>query len=121
MTPGDIILVSMPKKDGKTKKRPALILQYMRPFGDVLVCGISSQVQFEVKGFDLVLDVNDDHFEYTGLKKSSVIRLGYITTVSKSVVPGKIGTIPSELLDLLISRLINYLSDSNDLAPSTNV
>ena len=111
MTPGDIVLVSMPKRNGKTKKRPALILQRMRPFDDFLVCGISSQLQLEVKGFDLILESSDEDFKATGLKKDSIVRLGYITTVSKTIVPGKIGKISSQQFKILINRLVDYLEE----------
>ncbi len=111
MIPGDIVLVSMPMRNGKRKKRPALILQKMRPFGDFLVCGVSSQVKHEVPGFDLKLTVDDDNFPHTGLKASSIVRLGYLTTVSTTLIPGKIGQVTPEQLEILIDRLINYLNE----------
>jgi mRNA interferase MazF len=43
MTEGDVILTPVPQADGQTKNRPAVILREMPPFGDVLVCGISTQ------------------------------------------------------------------------------
>ena len=109
MTPGDIVLVAMPKRNGKTKKRPALILQRMRPFDDFLVCGISSQTQLAVEDFDLLLKESDPNFKNTGLKKASIIRLGYITTIPKTTVPGKIGQITPEQFNGLMGRLVNYL------------
>ena len=109
MTPGDIVLVAMPTRKGKTKKRPALVLQVMRPFDDVLVCGISSQLQYEVKNFDIILDEDTADFRHTGLKKPSLIRLGYITTIAKSKIPGKIGTVPKSVFKELIERLVIYL------------
>ena len=109
MTPGDIVLVSMPTRQGKTKKRPALVIQVMAPFNDLLVCGISSQTQYEVEGFDLILREDHPEFKDTGLKRASLIRLGYLTTIASARVPGKIGRIPRGHFSLLIERLVNYL------------
>ena len=112
MIPGDIVLVAMPTRKGKGKKRPALVLQKMQPFEDVLVCGISSQLQYEVKGFDLIIRAGDQNFDQTGLKKDSLIRLGYITTIAKNRIPGKIGKLPTDQFELLIDRLTAFLNGS---------
>lgn len=114
MTPGDVVLVAMPMRNGKTKKRPALVLQVMAPFNDLLVCGISSQTQYEVKGFDIILDEGIEGFGDTGLKRASLIRIGYITTVANSKVPGKIGKVPQVLFAKLITRLTAYLEKGID-------
>ncbi len=111
MTPGDIILVAMPTRKGKGKKRPALVLQKMLPFEDLLVCGISSQLHYEVKGFDLIIREEDQNFRQTGLKRDSLIRLGYITTIAKNRIPGKIGRLPAEHFETLITRLTNFLHE----------
>lgn len=109
MTPGDIVLVAMPTRNGKAKKRPALVLQKILPFGDFLVCGISTQLHLEVKHFDLILREDDQEFESTGLKTDSLIRLGYITTVAKNLIPGKIGQITEDQFEVLIERLTEFL------------
>ncbi len=44
MNEGDVILALIPQADGVEKNRPALILREMPPFGDMLVCGISTQI-----------------------------------------------------------------------------
>jgi len=38
----DVILTPLPQADGPPKNRPALILRGLPPFGDFLVCGIST-------------------------------------------------------------------------------
>ena len=111
MIPGDIVLVAMPTRKGSGKKRPALILQKMQPFEDLLVCGISSQLQYEVKGFDLVIREEDPDFELTGLKRDSLVRLGYITTIAKNRIPGKIGVLPPMHFEILIHRLTDFLHE----------
>ena len=51
---GDIALASLPQADGLIKQRPALLLRQMPPFGDWLVCGISTQLRQRVADLDEV-------------------------------------------------------------------
>lgn len=48
----EIVVAVFPQSDGTLKRRPALILREMPPFRDFLICGISTQLRQEVKGFD---------------------------------------------------------------------
>ena len=50
MTEGAVALAPLPQADGRTKPRPVVLLRAMPPFGDWLVCGISTQLQQEVAG-----------------------------------------------------------------------
>ena len=45
MKEGDVILVMLPQADGQQKRRPTVVLRVLPPFGDFLVCGISSQLR----------------------------------------------------------------------------
>ena len=81
----------------------------MPPHGDWLVCGISSQVQQEVAGFDHILAVGDPDFALSGLKASSVIRLGFLATLPNSAFAGRLGAIAPHLLPLLRHRLAMHL------------
>ena len=67
MKSGDIVLASLPQADGKTKLRPALVLKQMLPYKDLLVCGISTQINQEVLGFDEIINANDIDFIESGL------------------------------------------------------
>ena len=44
MKQGDLILTPVPQADGRQKNRPAIILKEMPPYGDLLVCGVSTQL-----------------------------------------------------------------------------
>ena len=44
MKPGDVVLTPLPQADQVIKNRPAVALCQMPPFGDWLVCGISTQL-----------------------------------------------------------------------------
>ncbi len=109
MNPGDTALLSIRQADGRTKTRPILLLKQMPPFNDWLVCGISTQLHQEHKGFDFVVLDTDAIFAQTGLKGSSVIRLGFLDVIPTSSIPGSIGKIDPVTLKLLLNRLANHL------------
>lgn len=106
---GDVALMPIPQADGKIKPRPILLLKRMPPFGDWLVCGISTQLQQEAKDFDFVVLDKDPQFKATGLKSSSLIRLGFLTTVPESKIPGSIGNVLSSTVKELLKRLASLL------------
>jgi mRNA interferase MazF len=109
MQEGDIALLNMLQPDGTKKNRPVLLIKQVKPFNDWIVCAVSTQLHQEVKGFDyLVLDSYTD-FSATGFKQSSLVRLGMISTVSKSSVPGVIGNISSSILQTLKKRLAAHI------------
>ena len=56
MKEGDICIHKVAQPDGSFKMRPVLLLKQMRPFGDWIVCAISTQLRQEVKDFDLIVD-----------------------------------------------------------------
>ena len=109
MTEADVVLTPVPQADGTTKNRPAVFLREMPPFKDLLVCGISTQLRQEVKGFDELIIVSDTDFASSGLKRDSLIRLGFLAIVPHSQVAGKIGSISSERHKRLLERLSAYL------------
>lgn len=55
MKVGDIVLAQLQQADGQYKLRPVLLLKQFPPFGDWLVCGISSHVRHAVSDFDEVI------------------------------------------------------------------
>jgi mRNA interferase MazF len=50
MTEGDVALTPIPQVDGRTKPRPAILLRQTPPFGDWLICGVSTQLHQDVTG-----------------------------------------------------------------------
>jgi hypothetical protein len=50
MKESDVILTQMPQADSNAKHRPAVILREMPPFGDMLVCGVSTNCTILFKG-----------------------------------------------------------------------
>jgi mRNA interferase MazF len=59
MKEGDVVLTPLPQADGKIKNRPAVVLRVMPQYGDLLVCGVSTQVHQEVVGFDETIRPSD--------------------------------------------------------------
>ena len=109
MNQGDVILTPVPQADGVVKNRPAIFLREMPPYRDVLVCGVSTQLHREVKGFDEVVQSTDFDFAASGLRTASLIRLGFLAVLPRSTVIGSIGTISSARHKRLLKRLSDYL------------
>ncbi len=76
MTEGDVVLTPVPQADGTMKNRPAVFLREMPPFKDLLVCGISTQLRQEVKGFDELISPSDADFASSGLVRESLHQVG---------------------------------------------
>ena len=109
MKQGDIILTAVPQADGQTKNRPALFLREMPPFGDALVCGISTQLQHQVAGFDELIRRPDADFSTSGLVAESLIRLGFLALIPRTQIIGSIGTIATARHKRLLANLSAYL------------
>jgi mRNA interferase MazF len=108
MNQGDVILTPVPQSDGKLKNRPAIFLREMPPYRDVLVCGVSTQLHQEVKGFDEVIRSTDSDFIAAGLKTDSLIRLGFLAVLPRKAI-GSIGAISKGRHRRLLKRLSDYL------------
>ena len=76
MNEGDVVLMPFQQADGRAKNRPARVLRVMPPFGARLECGISRQLRHQVADFDEVIAATDPDFGSSGLKDTSLIRLG---------------------------------------------
>lgn len=109
MKQGDVILTLVPQADGKLKHRPAIILREMPSFGDLLVCGISTQLQHYIKGFDDIIDPGHEDFKASGLLAKSLIRLGFLAVIPRARILGSIGSISSVRYKRLLKTLCDYL------------
>jgi len=109
MKEGDVIVLPMPQADGVVKNRPAIVSREMPPFGDLLVCGVSTQLRQAAKDFDEVISQSDSDFVPSGLIEESLIRLGFLIVVPRTRIVGSIGSISSERHKRLLQRLSDYL------------
>ena len=116
MKPGDVLLAPLPQSDGRLKDRPVLLLCMAPPFGDYLVCGISTQLHQAVVGLDQVVDPRDRDFADSGLKAVSVIRAAYLALLPRTYFKGRIGAISpmrtKQVLDSLIAFLVRAIDTS---------
>jgi mRNA interferase MazF len=112
MRPGEVALLRMPQPDlSPGKLRPVLVLSEMPgPFADLLVCGISSQIQHEIPGWDERLTLGDEDFITSGLKVESLIRLNWLAVVSRSSSVGTLGSIGRARLNRLAQRLAAHVA-----------
>ena len=109
MKQGDVILTPVPQADGKLKNRPTIILREMPSYGDLLVCGVSTQLHQYVKGFDEIISPEEEDFKASGLLSISLIRLGFLAVLPRSRILGSIGTISSNRHKRLLKTLSDYL------------
>lgn len=109
MKQGDVILTPVSQADEKLKSRPAIILREMPSYGDLLVCGVSTQLYQYVKGFDEIISPADEDFKSSGLLSESLIRLGFLAVLPRSRILGSIGAISSKRHKHLLKTLSDYL------------
>jgi len=112
MKPGDVILIRLPQAvGGPPKLRPALILAILPgPYQNVLICGISTQLQSLQHDWDELLGRNDADFSSSGIHRVYAIRLSYLYAADSSEISGIIGRINSERLSRLRKRLAGLLA-----------
>jgi mRNA interferase MazF len=109
MREGDIVLALLAQTDGRGKYRPAIVLRRMPGFGDLLVCGISTQLRQQVADFDEIIEPSHTDFKTSGLKAPSLIRLGFLAVLPASSFLGTIGSISGQRHQRLLAKLAEYL------------
>lgn len=109
MREGDLILAALPQADGNVKNRPVLILRELPRYRDLLVCGISTQLQQQIAGFDETITSQDVDFLTSGLVQDSLIRLGFLSLIQTRLVIGTIGSISTDRHHRLLKNLSSYL------------
>ena len=109
MNEGDVLLTPLPQADGAIKDRPALFLCRMPPFGDFLVCGLTTQLHQAAPELDEPIAASDSDFPTSGLKAVSLIRLGYLAVLPRSRFKGRIGNISDARRTRLLGRLSDFL------------
>jgi mRNA interferase MazF len=90
---GQVVVFRFPQTDlEEGKLRPALLVGKLPgEYDDWLICMISSQTRQYVAGFDEIIQENDTDFGESGLKVTSVIRVGRLAVVSGEILIGAIG------------------------------
>jgi mRNA interferase MazF len=108
---GQIVLFKFPRGDlSKGKLRPALLMsQLPGTYRIWLICMVSAKLQQQVKNFDEIIAETDDDFEKSGLKESSLIRLGRLAVVDGCMLEGSIGKIKQKRIKRLKTKLADWL------------
>ena len=109
MREADVALAPLQQSDGSVKNRPVILLRQIPPFGDWLVCGVSTQLHRRVAGFDEQVDRSDHDFSASGLKAISLIRLGFLAVLPMNDLLGIIGSISPERHRRLLENLCRHL------------
>ncbi|HEX5807237.1 MAG TPA: type II toxin-antitoxin system PemK/MazF family toxin [Anaerolineales bacterium] len=110
---GQVVVFRLPQTDlEEGKLRPALLLGKLPGnYDDWLICMISSQTRQVISGFDEIVQEGDHDFGESGLKVTSVIRVGRLAVVSGDILLGAIGKISSERLLRVKKHLADWLSE----------
>ncbi len=112
MNPGDVVLIQLPQvAGGPPKSRPALVLALLPgPYQDVLICGISTQLQDLQADWDDKIEPSDADFSRSGLRRASAIRLSYLYGADAREISGVIGRIDAARLNRVRGRLAALLA-----------
>jgi hypothetical protein len=114
MKPGDVVFALMPQADTELKARPSIVLKIIPPFGDLLVCGITTRLRnFTPTLSELILSTDDD-FAMSGLERDSMIRLGYLITYPKWQLGDPIGQISISRLNRLLAQLSTFIAQEEE-------
>ena len=110
---GDIVLVPFPFTDLSGRKvRPALIVS-PNPVGeDILVAFISSVIPPVPEPTEYVLDTTHPAFAQTGLRGTSVFKMGKMATLHRSLMLRRLGcTTPGlqNTLDIALKRAVGLV------------
>jgi mRNA interferase MazF len=111
VTPGDVVLIPLPQIGGVgLKLRPALLLADLPgPYQNLLLCGVSTQLQQLRANWDELIQGGDADFPSSGLHRASAIRLGYLYAADSGEIAGVIGSIDRTRLQRLRQRLADHL------------
>jgi mRNA interferase MazF len=73
---------------------------------------ISSQLNQEIPGFDEIIMLDDPHFEDSGLKVSSLIRIGRLAAVNTDILVGQIGRLDHTRLATIKQKLSKWIQST---------
>jgi mRNA interferase MazF len=107
----DVALARFPFADlSSAKLRPVVVLARVPgPHEDYLVVFVSSQVDREIKGVDIVLRPADAAFADAGLKVASLIRIGKVAVLARKLFAGTVGRLPESVFAAVVDRHVALL------------
>lgn len=111
---GQRVLFKFPQTNQALGKlRPALVIRRLPgPYDDWLICMISSQLTQQISEFDEVINEKSEDFKQSGLQKSSIVRISRLAVVDKNVLLGTLGSISSERLNNIKSKIVGWIKSA---------
>ena len=111
MTPGEVVLIRLRSAGGAPSKiRSALVLASPPgPYQNVLLSGISTQLQQLERDWDELIQTSDADFASSGLRQASAVRLSFLYAADATEILGSIGRLDATRLARLRSRLAKRL------------
>lgn len=118
---GTIVLVPFPFTDlSGRKRRPALVVS---PDGfheeDLVLCAVTSRVPERLSEWEVSLGAGDMVEEY--LPKTSIVKVGKLFTMHRSLVAGGFGSVKGEKLGEVLSALTNLFTHRTGLGKGDGV
>lgn len=113
---GDLLLATYPFTDRSfAKLRPVVVIS-RREFnraGDIVVLPLSSNL----RGSDYEIEIGTDHPDWarTRLKRPSAVKWSKPMTIAVSVVAGRLGTLPDDVMQLVVQSLRQMIEPSAPL------
>ncbi len=104
---GDVVVLEFPFSDLISfKRRPSLIIKI--PSGeDVIICQITAESQKK----DVEVSVRNNEFAKGGLKRDSYVRIDKITTIKKTRIKYKVGSLKPEKFGEILDKIISFLRE----------
>lgn len=109
MKQGSIVKVAFEQADRKTKYRPAVLIKKTEPYGDWIVCAITSKTHLQLKEVDIFIDNLHVDFATWGLNYAGLIRVAFLTTIPENIIEGTIGNISDTTIEQVLNNLKDYL------------
>ncbi|MCY7409742.1 MAG: type II toxin-antitoxin system PemK/MazF family toxin [Chitinophagales bacterium] len=94
------------------KRRPAVVVKKIQLFNDYWVCVISTQLNREVKGLDILIQEGSNDFKIANLRSSSVIRVAFLAMVPAKDIKGTIGFLSKPTLQQIKQNIARFILEN---------
>jgi mRNA interferase MazF len=102
---GDVIVIDFPFSNLKeSKKRPVLVLKVPKE-GDIIV----NQITGESYESSVEIPLNDKDFKTGRLKRNSFVRIDKISSIEKTLINYKIGSLKIEKFSEIMDKVCSFL------------
>jgi len=102
---GDVLVIEYPYSDLKTyKRRPVLIIKV--PKGDDIIAVQITSSSYE-ESVEIPLSNND--FKHGNLNRESFIRIDKISSIEKSLIKYKLGSLKQEKFNYILDKICLFL------------